>query len=117
MERQLLSLHPLNQFLDAINRWLICYPGRQETMVLDLAVEFDALVTHGSIPLREQITKSKPSSSSVRPIHPIFRKKIRPRIAPRPDLYGARFTSDRAAISIYIAMTFLAGKLPKMPSG
>jgi hypothetical protein len=50
--------------------------------------------------------------------HPIFRsKKIRPRIAPRPDLYGARFTSDRAAISIYIAMTFLAGKLPKMPSG
>jgi hypothetical protein len=48
MKRQLLSLHPLNQFLDPINRWLICKPGRQETMVLDLAVEFDALVTHGS---------------------------------------------------------------------
>jgi hypothetical protein len=32
-------------------------------------------------------------------------KKIRPRIAPRPDLYGARFTSDRAAILIHIATT------------
>jgi hypothetical protein len=48
MKRQLLSLHPLNQFLDPINRWLICEPGRQETIVLDLAVEFDALVTYGA---------------------------------------------------------------------
>jgi hypothetical protein len=31
-------------------------------------------------------------------------QKIRPRnLIPRPDQYGARFTSDRAAISIYIA--------------
>jgi hypothetical protein len=48
MKRQLLSLHPLNQFLDPINRWLIRDAGRQETIVLDLPVEFDALVTHGS---------------------------------------------------------------------
>src|ERR1700716_3643945 len=29
-------------------------------------------------------------------------KKVRPRIAPRPDLTGARGTSARAAISLYI---------------
>jgi hypothetical protein len=48
MKLQLLSLHPLDQSLDSIDRWLICEPGRQETIVLDLAVEFDALLTHGT---------------------------------------------------------------------
>ncbi len=31
-------------------------------------------------------------------------KKVRPRIAPRPDLTGARGTSARAAISFYVAI-------------
>jgi hypothetical protein len=38
-------------------------------------------------------------------------KKIRPRISPRPDLYGARFTSDRAAIGFYIVARTAAVKL------
>jgi hypothetical protein len=42
-------------------------------------------------------------------IHP---KKIRPRISPEPDLYGARCTSDRAAIKIYIVTTVAAVKPP-----
>jgi len=41
------------------------------------------------------------------------RNKIGPRIAPRPDLYGARCTSDRAAIWIYIATTNADVKLPR----
>jgi hypothetical protein len=48
-----------------------------------------------------------------RNFHLMFRSKnIRPRIAPRPDLNGARCTSDRAAISIYIATTDADVKLP-----
>jgi hypothetical protein len=38
-------------------------------------------------------------------------KKVRPRIAPRPDHTGARGTSARAAISLYVVTTTAAGKL------
>jgi hypothetical protein len=44
----LLILHPLNQLFDPIKDWLICEPGRQQTVMLDLAVEFGALLTHGN---------------------------------------------------------------------
>jgi hypothetical protein len=47
MKRQLLSLHPLNQFLDPIKHGVIGDSRRHETVMLDLAGEFDAL-THGS---------------------------------------------------------------------
>jgi hypothetical protein len=49
------------------------------------------------------------SEAIKRPLDAI--KKIRPRISPRPDLYGARFTSDRAAISFHIATTVADVKL------
>jgi hypothetical protein len=42
----LLCLHPLYQFFDPIKRSLIGDPGRQALVMLDLAVEFDTLVTH-----------------------------------------------------------------------
>jgi hypothetical protein len=109
MKRQLLSLHPLNQSLDPINRWLICEPGRQETMVLDLAVKFDALVTHRALPLQPGTPKgptvdrlqsqSRPvpwrcGYSSDVPMAPVSRG---------PILYGARFTSDYATIRLFIS--------------
>jgi hypothetical protein len=50
MKRQLLSLHPLNQFLDPINRWLIRDARRQETMMLDFLVDLVAILTHGPRP-------------------------------------------------------------------
>jgi hypothetical protein len=34
---------PLYQFLDSIKHWRICDPGRQLLVMLDLAVDFDAL--------------------------------------------------------------------------
>jgi hypothetical protein len=41
-----------------------------------------------------------------RDFHLTFRSNNQaPELLPRPDLYGARFTSDRAAVSIYIATT------------
>jgi hypothetical protein len=48
VKRCLLSLHPLNQIFDPVKDWLICDPRRQQTVMLDLTVQFDALFTHGS---------------------------------------------------------------------
>jgi hypothetical protein len=47
-----------------------------------------------------------------RDFHLITSKTIRPRISPRPDLYGTRCTSDRAAISGYNATAIANVKLP-----
>jgi hypothetical protein len=47
VKRCLLGLHPLYQFLDPIKRSLIGNSGRHVLVMLDLAVEFDALLTHG----------------------------------------------------------------------
>jgi hypothetical protein len=55
---------------------------------------------------RKQTTERPPSgglfcwSGCRSRLSPDHLKKIRPRISPRPDLYGARFTSDRAAIVV-----------------
>jgi hypothetical protein len=38
-------------------------------------------------------------------------QKVRPRIAPGPDLTGARGTSARAAISLYVVTTTAAVRL------
>jgi hypothetical protein len=46
MKRGFLCLHPRYQFFDPIKGGLIGDPGRQALVMLDLAVEFDALVTH-----------------------------------------------------------------------
>jgi hypothetical protein len=46
MERSLLGLHPLYQFLDPVECLLIRDAGRHVLVMLDLAVEFDALLTH-----------------------------------------------------------------------
>jgi hypothetical protein len=58
VERRLLGNHPLYQFLDPIKHWLICDPGRHETVMLDLLVDLDALLTHISYPVfgRRQIS-------------------------------------------------------------
>jgi hypothetical protein len=48
MKRQLLSQHPLNQFLDPINHLLIRDEGRRVPVMLDLLVNLNALLTHGS---------------------------------------------------------------------
>jgi hypothetical protein len=48
----LLGLHPLYQFLDPIKRSLIGNSGRHVLVMLDLAVEFDALVTHFQFRIR-----------------------------------------------------------------
>jgi hypothetical protein len=45
MKRGFLCLHPRYQFFDPIKGELIGDPGRQALVMLDLAVEFDALVT------------------------------------------------------------------------
>jgi hypothetical protein len=51
-----------------------------------------------------------------RNFHLMFRSKNQaPESLPRPDLYGARCTSDRAAISISIATTEGDVKLPTAP--
>jgi hypothetical protein len=49
VKRGLLCLHSLYQFLDPINGTLICNRGRQALVMLDFAVEFDALVTHSNL--------------------------------------------------------------------
>jgi hypothetical protein len=46
VKRSLLRLHLLYQFLDPIEHSLIGDSGRDAMVMLDLAVEFGALVTH-----------------------------------------------------------------------
>jgi hypothetical protein len=46
VKRRLLGLRPLDQFLDPIEHSLIGDSGRHALVMLDLAVEFDTLVTH-----------------------------------------------------------------------
>jgi hypothetical protein len=46
MKRGFLCLHARYQFFDPIKGALIGDPGRKALLMLDLAVEFDALVTH-----------------------------------------------------------------------
>jgi hypothetical protein len=46
MKRGFLCLHPRYQFYDRIKGELICNPGRHALVMLDLAVELDALVAH-----------------------------------------------------------------------
>jgi hypothetical protein len=46
VKRSLLDLRPLDQFLDPIEHSLIGNSGRYALVVRDLAVEFDAPVTH-----------------------------------------------------------------------
>jgi hypothetical protein len=47
VKRGLLGFHLLYQFCDPINRKLIANRSGNALVVLDLAVEFGALVTHG----------------------------------------------------------------------
>jgi hypothetical protein len=44
----LLILHPLCQFLDPIKHWLIRDAGRHVPVMLDLLVDFVALLAHGN---------------------------------------------------------------------
>jgi hypothetical protein len=48
MERGLLTLHPFYQFLDPSKHSRIADSGRHALVMLDLAVKFDALLTHGT---------------------------------------------------------------------
>jgi hypothetical protein len=50
VERSLLGLHLLYQFLNPIKEIRIGDSGRHALVMLDLAVEFDALVTHFPVP-------------------------------------------------------------------
>jgi hypothetical protein len=56
MKSDLLSLHLLYQLLDPIKYWLIRDAGCQNTVMLDLTVEFDTLFTHG---IRLKVTGGK----------------------------------------------------------
>jgi hypothetical protein len=47
VKRGLLDLHLLNQFLDPLKQSRIGYAGRQETVMLNFTVDFNALLTHG----------------------------------------------------------------------
>jgi hypothetical protein len=47
MKRELLSLHPLDQSLDPVDGLLIRDAGRHGTVMLDLLVDLNALLTHG----------------------------------------------------------------------
>jgi len=49
VKHSLLSFHPLDQFLDPIKHSLIGYSGRHALVMLDLAINFDALITHRSV--------------------------------------------------------------------
>jgi hypothetical protein len=53
VKQRLLVLRPLYQFLDPIEQTLIGESGPQTLVMRDLAVEFDALVTHSIPPLCE----------------------------------------------------------------
>jgi hypothetical protein len=44
----LLSLHPLNQFLDPVKKGLVGGVGRYDTVMLDLLVDLNALLAHGN---------------------------------------------------------------------
>jgi hypothetical protein len=46
MKCDLLSLHPLNQFLDPIKHWLIRNAGSHLVVMVDLLVDLNALLTH-----------------------------------------------------------------------
>jgi hypothetical protein len=46
----LLSLHPLNQFLDPVKKGLVGGVGRYDTVMLDLLVDLNALLAHGTPP-------------------------------------------------------------------
>ena len=46
VKRHLLGLRPFDQFLDPIEHSMIGDSGRHALVMRDLAVEFDALVTH-----------------------------------------------------------------------
>src|ERR1700693_1120595 len=48
VKHSLLSFHPLYQFLDPIKRKLIGDLARQALVMLDLAINFDALIIHRS---------------------------------------------------------------------
>jgi hypothetical protein len=55
VKRWLLGLHALYQFLDPIKRSLIGDPGWHSLVMLDLAVEFDALLTHWRFHIRAKL--------------------------------------------------------------
>jgi hypothetical protein len=46
VKRDLLCLHLFNQLFDSIKGCLICEPGRQATIMLNLLVDLNALLTH-----------------------------------------------------------------------
>jgi hypothetical protein len=50
VKRDLPSLHPFNQLFDSIKGGLICEPGRQEMVMLDLLIDLNTLLTHSLVP-------------------------------------------------------------------
>jgi hypothetical protein len=62
VKRRLLGFRPLYQFPDPIEHSLIGDSGRHALVMLDLAVEFDALLTH-QLFLSSKKTDQRPISS------------------------------------------------------
>jgi hypothetical protein len=58
MKRGPFSLHALHQTGNPIQRKLVLDPGQQETVALDLCVEFDTLFTRGGFRIRALAIKS-----------------------------------------------------------
>jgi hypothetical protein len=50
VKRGLPSLHPFNQLFDSFKGGLICEPRRQDTVMLDLLVDLNTLLTHSLVP-------------------------------------------------------------------
>jgi hypothetical protein len=50
VKRDLQILHQIYQFLDATKQSLIGHAGPYDTVMIDPAVEFEALVTHRALP-------------------------------------------------------------------
>jgi hypothetical protein len=51
VKRELLILHPIDQFLDPIKQWLIRHAGRYRTVMFDLLVDLYTLLAHCSFAL------------------------------------------------------------------
>ena len=54
MERGPLGLHVLNELPDSFGCSLVGYPRQKASVVLDLPVEFNALVTHRHFRIRRE---------------------------------------------------------------
>ena len=92
MKRGPLGLHVLNELPDSFGRLVIGYAGQKASVVLDLPVEFNALVTHRHFRIRANLPYGLMASwLSCSNVRGVACKKI---------LTGRRGTQDKSRISV-----------------